>query len=152
LIDSRYWMGLYIVPWLLMAYWLQGWFLNFMAGVFIKEKMWYMSAITIAGALITLIGNSLLVPVYGMQGAVWVSLACFATMAGLMYLLVRRIYPVPYKIWKNIFILILSGSIVSVGRGFGTDFFEPFVAKMVLFVVSLALLILAGWMEQRQRS
>ncbi len=151
LIDSRYWMGLHIVPWLLMAYWFQGWFLNFMAGVFIKEKMWYVSGITMIGALITLAGNFLLVPEYGMQGAVWVKLLCFLTMAVLIYLLTQRVYPVPYRMPKNIMIVLLSGAVVAVGHGFGTDFFEPFFAKMVLFVLSLVVLAFIGMTEIQNR-
>jgi len=151
LIDSRYWMGLYIVPWLLMAYWFQGWFLNFMAGVFIKEKMWYVSGITMIGALITLVGNILLVPEYGMQGAVWVKLLCFLTMAVLMYLLTQKVYPVPYRMPKNVMIILLSGAVVAVGHGFGTDFFEPFIAKLVLFVLSLVLLAFIGMTEIQKR-
>ena len=150
LIDSRYWMGLYIVPWLLMAYWFQGWFLNFMAGVFIKEKMWYVSGITVIGALITLVGNMLLVPVYGMQGAVWVKLLCFLTMAVMMYLLTQRFYPAPYKMPLNVLIVLVSGAVVAVGHGFGTAFFETLFAKLVLFVLSLILLAVTGFAEKRR--
>ena len=148
LIDSRYWMGLYIVPWLLMAYWFQGWFLNFMAGVFIKEKMWYFSGITVMGALITFIGNVLLVPVYGMQGAVWVTLLCFSSMAVMMYFLTQHFYPVPYKMVKNGMIVLFSGLVVAVGHGFGTDFFEPLLAKLVLFMLSLVLFTVIGLTER----
>ncbi len=151
LIDPRYWMGLYIVPWLLMAYWFQGWFLNFMAGVFIEEKMWHLSGITIIGAIITIAGNILMVPLFGMQGAVWVTLACFFSMAMLMYLLTQRVYHAPYKLAKNGMIVIASGLVVAVGHGFGTGFFEPLFAKLVLFVVSLLLLTIVGILERRNR-
>ncbi|MDG5767446.1 polysaccharide biosynthesis C-terminal domain-containing protein [Balneolales bacterium ANBcel1] len=151
LIDSRYWMGLHIVPWLLMAYWFQGWFLNFMAGVFIKEKMWYLSGITMLGALITLFGNILLVPQFGMLGAVWVTLACFFSMAMMMYLLSRQVYHAPYKLYRNGLIVIISGLVVALGHGFGSEIFEPFLAKMVLFVLSLLSLVVFGIYEQRNR-
>ncbi|MBP3193449.1 lipopolysaccharide biosynthesis protein [Natronogracilivirga saccharolytica] len=150
LIDERYWMGLYIVPWLLLAYWFQGWFLNFMAGVFIREKMWHLSGITIIGALITLAGNMMLVPVFGMQGAVWVAVFCFLSMAMLMYVLTQSVYKVPYKIGKSVAIVLFSGSVVALGHGFATDFFEPLFAKMVLFILSLLLLVTIGMAERRQ--
>lgn len=152
LIDPRYWMGLYIVPWLLMAYWFQGWFLNFMAGVFIEEKMWHLSGITIIGALITLVGNLTIVPIYGMQGAVWVTLACFFSMAVMMYLLTQHFYNVPYKLLKNGIIVLFSGVIVAIGHGYGTDFFELLFAKIVLFILSLIILLMAGVFERRGRS
>ncbi len=152
LIDSRYWMGLYIVPWLLMAYWFQGWFLNFMAGVFIEEKMWQLSGITVIGAAITLAGNILLVPVFGMQGAVWVTLICFFSMAMMMYFLTQYHYYVPYKLLKNGLIVLFSGLVVAVGHGLGTDFFEFFIAKMVLFILSLVILIVIGILDRYVRS
>lgn len=151
LIDSRYWMGLYIVPWLLMAYWFQGWFLNFMAGVFIQEKMWYFSGITVAGAVITVVGNYALVPLYGMQGAVWITLLCFLSMAVMMYFLTQNVYYVPYKMGKNILIVLSSGLIVAVGNGFGTDFFTSMFAKMVLLVLSLLILTAIGITERSKR-
>ncbi len=151
LIDSRYWMGLYIVPWLLMAYWFQGWFLNFMAGVFIEEKMWHLSGITMIGALVTLVGNVLLVPLYGMQGAVWVTLACFFSMAMMMYFLTQQVYNAPYKLLKNGMIVLFSGVAVAVGHGFGTDYFEPLIAKLVLFTLCFIVLIIFGISEYRKR-
>ncbi|MEX0681737.1 MAG: oligosaccharide flippase family protein [Balneolales bacterium] len=151
LIDSRYWMGLFIVPWLLMAYWFQGWFLNFMAGVFIEEKMWQLSGITVTGAIITLFGNLLMVPQYGMQGAVWVTLACFFSMAILMYFLTQHVYAAPYKLFKNGLIVLFSGIIVAVGHGFGTDFFESLLAKIVLFMLSLLILAAVGLSERNGR-
>ncbi len=152
LIDPRYWMGLYIVPWLLMAYWFQGWFLNFMAGVFIEEKMWHLAGITVLGALITLAGNIVLVPIYGMQGAVWVTLTCFFSMAMLMYVLSQKVYHAPYKLVQNFMILIFSAMIVALGRGFGTDLFEPLFGKLVLFILSLFLLISIGMLERSRRA
>jgi O-antigen/teichoic acid export membrane protein len=150
LIDSRYWMGLHIVPWLLMAYWFQGWFLNFMAGVFIKEKMWYFSVVAMIGAMITLTGNILLVPLYGMYGAVLVKLLCFFSMAVLIYIVMQRVYPVPYNMKKNFLIVLFSGAVVAAGNGFGTDFFEPLFAKMVLLVLSLVLLSVFGIFERQK--
>ena len=38
LINSNYWVGLEIVPLLLLAYWFQGWYINFSSGIFIKKK------------------------------------------------------------------------------------------------------------------
>lgn len=144
LIDERYWMGLFIVPWLLMAYWLQGWFLNFMSGVFIKEKMWALSGITMVGACVTIAGNLWLVPLHGMQGAVWVTLASFASMAGLMYYLASRVYAAPYKMKLNLMVLMGAGLVVALGNGFATDFFEPLFAKVVLFVLCLIVLTVVG--------
>ncbi len=151
LIDQRYWSGLYIVPWLLMAYWFQGWFLNFMAGIFIEEKMWMLSAITMIGALVTVTGNILFVPLFGMLGAAWVTLSCFFSMAVMMYFLTQSVYYVPYRMYSNGLIVLFSGLIVAMGNGFGNDFFEPLFAKLVLFVLSLFVLTMIGISEYYRR-
>lgn len=154
LIDARYWSGLFIVPWLLMAYWFQGWFLNFIAGVFIREKMWYLAGVTLAGALITITGNLLLVPVYGMQGAAWVTLTCFFSMAMLMYMLTQKFYRVPYNMLKNFGVLVFSGLAVAFSNGFSsteTPFFESLLAKMLLFVLCLLIISVVAYFELNRR-
>jgi hypothetical protein len=59
LIDSNYWSGLEIVPFLLLAYWFHGWYINFSSGVFIREKTRVLYKITLMGAGITIIANLL---------------------------------------------------------------------------------------------
>lgn len=144
LIDSRYWGGLHIVPFLLMAYWFQGWFLNFIAGIFIKEKMWYLSGATVAGAGITLIGNLLLVPHYGMLGAACVTLACYFSMAMIIFYFAQKFYHTPYNMLLNIIILLLAALVVALGHGFLTNYFEPLLAKLGLFIVSLIIMMGIG--------
>src|SRR5690606_1582024 len=77
LIDSRYWLGLSAVPMLLAAYWFQGWYTNFTAGVFIREKTKILPKITLAGATITILANVALIPYFGMEGAAWASVLSY---------------------------------------------------------------------------
>jgi len=78
LINDRYWEGLSIVPVLLLAYWFQGWFVVFSAGIFIKEKTKILPGITMVGAGITIMLNFMLVPQFGMMGSAIATLVCYA--------------------------------------------------------------------------
>ncbi len=105
LIDPRFWSGLSIVPVILGAYWFHGWYYNFSAGIFIKERSSVFAWITLFGALITIIFNLVLIPFYGMMGAAFATLLSFASMAVMLLWRVQKIYPVPYSLKKVLLIM-----------------------------------------------
>ena len=98
IIDSDYWGGLEIVPFLLLAYWFHGWYINFSSGVFIKEKTRVLYKITLLGAAITIIANLLLIPHYGMTGSAIATLLSYGTMATVLGLYSKKIMEVPYRL------------------------------------------------------
>lgn len=115
LIDSRYWAGLSIVPILMLAYWLQGWFVVFSAGIFIKEKTSYLPFITLVGATITLVLNILLVPAMGMTGAAVATLICYATISLLLLYYSHREMDVPYRLVRAIVAIAVTSFLVWLG-------------------------------------
>ena len=112
IIDSRYWAGLSIVPILLMAYWFQGWFMNFSAGIFIKEKTIWFPKITFWGAGITIVGNLLMVPVLGMMGSALATMLCYGFMCLYTLRLSQSVFQVDYP-FKYV-ILLMSSSLLIV--------------------------------------
>lgn len=96
LIPSNYWMALDIVPVALLAYVFQGWYYNFSAGVYIKKRTRYLIHCTLIAGGVSLALNFLLVPRYGLLGAVWAICLAFAVMALALYVITRRFYEVPY--------------------------------------------------------
>lgn len=105
LIDPQYWGGLIIVPPLLGAYWFHGWYMNFSAGVFIRERTGILPKITLLGACITVAANALLIPLLGMLGAAYATLLSYASMALWLFIHVRSLYPVPYPVGKVVFVM-----------------------------------------------
>ncbi|MGF1671731.1 MAG: lipopolysaccharide biosynthesis protein, partial [Balneolaceae bacterium] len=97
IIGEAYWSGLDIVPYLLLAYWFHGWYVNFSAGIFIKEKTRVLYKITLMGALITIITNLLLIPLLGMTGSAIATLLSYSTMAIVLGLYSRKVMDVPYR-------------------------------------------------------
>ncbi len=103
--------GLYIVPILLMA--------NLFLGVYYNLSVWYRltnntkigAIIGIGGALVTIIGNIIFIPIYGFLACAWLTLIVYFIMCIAAYILGNRYFKVPYPIIK-LFTLILASVII----------------------------------------
>ncbi len=98
--NRAYWEGLRAVPILLLA--------NIFLGIYYNQSVWYKlsgrtgfgAALAIFGALITLAVNIAFIPTYGYMASAWATLACYAAMMAVSYVLGQRYYPVPYRIGR----------------------------------------------------
>ena len=85
-------------------------------GIYYNLSIWYKltnqnmigAYITIAGAVITILLNVWLIPIYGYTAAAWTTFICYAFMMVSSYLLGQKYYPVPYAVGKLIFYLALA--------------------------------------------
>jgi O-antigen/teichoic acid export membrane protein len=112
LIDSAYWGGLDIVPFLLLAYWFHGWYINFSSGVFIREKTKVFYKITLMGAFITIIANLLMIPVFGMIGSAAATLLSYGTMATTLGLYSKRVMDVPYRLPESFGLMAVTAALI----------------------------------------
>ena len=101
IIHPDYWGGMSIVPVVLLAYMFLGVYNNLVAGVYIEKKTQRLPAITLAGAMVNIAANFLLIPVMGMMGGALATLLAYAVMAIALYVDVQRFYPVRYE-WGRI--------------------------------------------------
>ena len=136
LIAREYWLGLYLVPIALLAYFFQGWYYNFTAGAYIEKRTSYFVVCTFMGALVSLAINILLVPRYGMTAAAWATTLAYGVMALALYFIVQRFYRVPYD-WKAVGTILTLG-----GAVFAAWFYYP--ALQVWWTESLLLIGYAG--------
>lgn len=113
---ETYWEGIYIVPPLLIAYILYGIYVNLTVGVYLEKKTIILPAITGTAALVCILTNLMLIPVYGMYGAVLASAAAYAVMVIGMYLASRRYYPVPYEYGRILKVVLVCGGIYLAGE------------------------------------
>ena len=107
LIGRAYWSGLSIVPVVLLAYLFNGFYVNFSAGLFIKEKSIVFPLIMAIGAIVNVDANFLLVPRYDIMGAALATLLSYFLMAVGFYFASSRIYPIKYEWGKMSIILVL---------------------------------------------
>ena len=107
-VGEEYRVGLDVVPILLMA--------NLCLGIYVNLSIWYkLTDRTLMGAVVSLVGagltillNAWWIPLFGYIGSAWATLACYASMAMVSYLLGRRYYPIAYDI-KRVLVYITLG-------------------------------------------
>jgi len=108
ILTEPYWMGLGVVPILLFANISLGIYYNLSVWYKITDKMKYGVYITIFGALITIVGNYIFIPKYGMYAAAWSTFACYTAMVLVSYVTGRRHFPVAYPIKKIACVLLVA--------------------------------------------
>jgi len=144
--------GLFIVPILLMA--------NLMLGIYVNLSVWYKltdntfigALVSIAGAVITIILLTKLVPVYGYAGAAWATLVCYTFMVFVSYALGRKYFPVPYDLVKILSYILLCIAIWIIYVAYFE--YQLLFMKITLFVfavISLFLIDLKIWIKLLKR-
>ncbi|MBK9335754.1 MAG: polysaccharide biosynthesis protein [Lewinellaceae bacterium] len=99
-IAPEYWGGLHVVPILLLANLLLGVYYNFSIWYRLKDRTGLGAWISVAGAVITIALNLVLIPLYGYTGAAWVTLVCYMFMSAATWYTGRKHYPVPYELGR----------------------------------------------------
>lgn len=100
--------GIKIIPILLMA--------NLFLGMFYSISVWYRltdntrkgSRLSVIAAIITVVFNVALIPLYGFLASAWVTLFVYFFLAVSNYIWGQKYYPVPYNILKLSLIIMLS--------------------------------------------
>ncbi len=108
--NESYWVGLGVVPVLLLA--------NIFLGIYYNQSIWYKLSnktkfgayIAICGAILTIVINVIFIPVYGYWASAWATLIVYAFQMILSYILGQVHYPIPYNLKK--FGLYLGASIL----------------------------------------
>ena len=98
--NPRMWVGLKVVPILLLA--------NMFLGIYYNLSIWYKvtnktmagAYITLVGAVITLVINYFFIPRYGYMACAWATFFCYGIMMVLCYWWGQREYRVPYATRK----------------------------------------------------
>lgn len=97
LFHPSYWSGLVVVPLVLSAYFVYGIYINFMVAVTLSKRTGVLPWVTLLGATVNVLANFALIPYWKLMGAAWSALLAQSVMASALYLVGRRIYPVPYE-------------------------------------------------------
>jgi len=80
----------------------------------LTDKTHYGTLITVGGALITIAGNYILIPIAGYLGSSWVTLICYFLMTAACYLLGQRFYPIPYNVTRSLGYIVVTVAIIYV--------------------------------------
>lgn len=119
-IGPAFWVGLKVVPVLLLA--------NLCLGIYFNLSIWYKlsdqtnkgAIISLIGAAITIVLNIWWIPVYGYVGSAWATFICYFSMMAISYFWGQKHYTVPYHIWKimayivsSLLIFIINGEVIN---------------------------------------
>lgn len=145
--NESYWVGLKVVPILLLA--------NVFLGIYYNQSIWYKlsgktgygALIAICGALLTITLNMIYIPRYGYIACAWATLIVYFIQMILSYILGQRHYPIPYNLKKFFLYLGITLGIYFFAREFQ---FEDQVINLVYRNSLLLMLILfLFWNEKK---
>ncbi|KRP08465.1 MAG: hypothetical protein ABR95_09585 [Sphingobacteriales bacterium BACL12 MAG-120813-bin55] len=144
IIGEGYHEGLPIVPVLLFANLLLGVYYNQSVWYKLTDKTLYATIIPVAGAVLSIGVNLLLIPIAGYTGAAWARLLCYAAMVLLSYTIGQRYYKVPYNLRKLGAYAVLSVVCCLLGL-WGYHAFNGNDATFLLRFLLLAVFIGFAW-------
>lgn len=98
--NEAYWVGLGVVPILLLA--------NVFLGIYYNQSIWYKLSgqtkfgayIAIGGAILTIIINVIFIPTHQYWASAWATLIVYALQMVASYLLGQKYYPIKYNLRK----------------------------------------------------
>lgn len=137
-IGSSYREGLGVVPILLMA--------NLMLGVYYNLSFWYKLTdktiygawFSLSGAVIAIVSNIILIPIWGINGAAWSVFFAYLFPTILSYFFGRKYFPIPYQVMKIIFYPVAAFIIYSLSLYFDTSIYF----NVLLFASFFGLMLL----------
>jgi O-antigen/teichoic acid export membrane protein len=136
--NPKMWVGLKVVPILLLA--------NMFLGIYYNLSVWYkLGNKTIAGAYITLIGaaitlliNWLFIPYFSYMACAWATFACYGSMMVLSYLWGQKEYRIPYATKKLVAYLVIVVLLYFIHKG-AIWFYQPQWFSLVFATLLMAI-------------
>jgi O-antigen/teichoic acid export membrane protein len=136
--NPRWAEGLEVVPLLALGNIFLGIYYNLSVWYKLTDKNKYGALITIAGAVITIVLNILLIPRFHYAGAAFATFFCYFFMMVSSYKLGQKFYPVPYAVKKLTAYLVLVILLYGLHLGLvniisGELWFSVITGLMILF-------------------
>ncbi|MBX3043218.1 MAG: oligosaccharide flippase family protein [Candidatus Kapabacteria bacterium] len=134
LINSIYWQGLHIIPFILIAYFFYGLYVNFSIGAIIGKKTYATAIALISAVIVNIAGNMKLVPEIGYIGSAYsIILAYFVAML-IIYFFSRSYFKVEYE-WKRVVIIIIISASIYI---LITEFVNLVDSDFLQFIIKLS--------------
>ncbi len=134
--KSGYHEGIKVVPWLLMG--------NLFLGIFYTQSLWYKltdqtyfgARFAIVGAIITIVLNIVLIPVFGYMACGYAFFAASLVMTITSYIVGQKYFPVKYDLKRIGFYLLLALILylIEIAFVFNNLFFKLSFNSVLLFV------------------
>ena len=136
--NPKMWVGLKVVPVLLLA--------NMFLGIYYNLSVWYkLGNKTIAGAYITLIGagitlliNWLFIPYFSYMACAWATFACYGSMTVVSYIWGQKEYRIPYATKKLVAYMVIVVTLFFIHKG-AIWLYQPQWFSLVIATLFLAM-------------
>jgi O-antigen/teichoic acid export membrane protein len=152
-VKAAYWLGLPIVPVILLGYVFSGVYAVVTAGLYIERRTHVLAWIASAGAVLNLSICIVAAPRWGMVSVAWATPAAYALMATLGTWQSNRVFPVPFE-WRRLAHLAIEVATLFAadrwiaGRGVQPLSVLGVVSKLGLLALLPALLFATGFFRR----
>lgn len=144
LINPNYWSGVGIVPIVMLGYFFNGLYINFMIGSMITKKTSYIMYSNLLSAILSILLNFILIPRFNIYGAAFSILISYLFLCVFTYFVNQKLWKIDYNIKKNL-LLFLFTIICFFGVKISKDLNPCFFAQFRLFIVIIyPLVVLAS--------
>jgi O-antigen/teichoic acid export membrane protein len=101
LLDEKYWGGIGIIPYILLAYLFFGLYTNLNVASYFENKIKYLIISSAVGCISNIVLNFILIPVYSIKGAAIATLISYMIMFIVLYIFSQKTFHIPYD-WSAI--------------------------------------------------
>ena len=138
--NKTMWVGLKVVPILLLA--------NMFLGIYYNLAIWYKvthktmagAYITLIGALVTLIINYFFIPSFSYMACAWATFACYGSMMVVSFVWGQKEYRIPYAWKKLVAYIVIVVILFFIHKGLAS------IWSNKLFNLSLATILLMAYL------
>jgi O-antigen/teichoic acid export membrane protein len=150
LLGRNFRQGLHVVPVLLLSYLLLGIYYNVSTWYKLADKTLMGAWIALTGALITIAGNIVLIPLIGVAGSAWAALACYLFMTVAAIWQGRVHYPIPYPVVRMSAWIAGALGLFGVMQVLRPVFGENLIGIIAVNTLLIILYLLAVWRFERE--
>ena len=149
--NPDYWMAVILVPFIAYAFLFKALY-NYLTYVFMLIKRTKFQAyVTLAGVILNIALNFLLIPNFGMFGAIGATAISYIGMGIMTYVIVQANYPIQFE-FKRILLLFISCAIfITIGIFFNDQNLLFRVVLKTFLIVGFGILIFYGVADQVER-
>lgn len=138
LMASTYWEGVGVVVPLLLDYLFFGIYYNMTVWYKLTDKTIYGTYISLGGAILTILLNFILIPIYGYLGSAWATTFVYLAMTATCYSLGQKFYPIPYPVFSDALYIIATTLLAYVVNLYEFD--------NIILGATIHTLIILGWL------
>lgn len=142
-----------LIPYVAFSYVIYGFYLILLPGVFLKDKTVFMGVSTIAGAILNLALNFILVPSIGLYGAAYATIAAYLLMVAILFVASQHLMKIQYE-FKRIGIVFCYTAIPLLLAWFfvPSNIFLEIFYKFFLCLIPVFLYFKTGFLDTEEKA